>query len=52
MITTTIKPKACKVCRTTFTPARPMASCCSPMCALDRTGDLFAQIACKPDAAQ
>ena len=35
MKTTTIKPKACKVCRTTFTPARPMASCCSPMCALD-----------------
>lgn len=28
------KPKVCKVCRTSFTPARPMATVCSPYCAL------------------
>lgn len=28
------KEKACKVCRTKFAPQRPMATCCSPFCAL------------------
>lgn len=34
MIAKTIKPKTCRVCRTKFTPAMPMACVCSPMCAL------------------
>lgn len=29
------KLKTCKICKTQFYPARPLASCCSPMCALD-----------------
>lgn len=28
------KPKTCKVCRTNFEPRLPMATVCSPMCAL------------------
>ena len=28
------KEKACKVCRAKFAPQRPMATCCSPFCAL------------------
>ena len=28
------KPKTCKVCRTSFTPRLPMATVCSPFCAL------------------
>lgn len=28
------KPKVCKVCKTKFRPAMPMATVCSPMCAL------------------
>ena len=32
-MTPVIKPKKCKVCRTTFTPARPMQAVCGPVCA-------------------
>lgn len=32
---TTIKPKACKCCKSLFTPARPLARACSPLCAMD-----------------
>lgn len=31
----TVKPKACKACKTRFTPARPMQKVCGPMCALE-----------------
>jgi hypothetical protein len=34
-VTFTIKQKTCKVCRTAFTPARPMARVCSPICAIE-----------------
>ena len=34
---TEVKPKVCKVCKTKFYPARPMAVVCSPMCALETT---------------
>lgn len=29
------KPKTCRMCKSSFTPARPLARVCSPMCALD-----------------
>ena len=35
MITKAPKPKTCTVCKTKFTPFRPMARCCSALCALD-----------------
>ena len=35
MITKAPKPKSCRVCKTKFTPFKPMATCCGPMCALD-----------------
>lgn len=33
-MTFTIKPKKCRVCRTAFTPAMPLARVCSPICAI------------------
>jgi len=30
----TIKPKPCKCCKALFTPVRPLARACSPLCAL------------------
>lgn len=30
----TIKPKPCKCCKALFTPARPLARACSPLCAM------------------
>ena len=32
--TSTIKPKTCRVCRTSFTPSMPMARVCGPFCAM------------------
>jgi hypothetical protein len=34
----TIKPKACKVCRTKFWPVRPMQIACGPLCAYAYAG--------------
>ena len=34
MIRKAPKPKVCRVCRSSFTPILPMATCCGPMCAL------------------
>jgi hypothetical protein len=34
----TIKPKACKVCRTKFLPVRPMQIACGPLCAYAYAG--------------
>lgn len=34
MIRKTPKPKVCRVCRSSFVPIMPMATCCGPLCAL------------------
>ena len=46
-MTTALKHKVCKVCKTKFYPARPMAVVCSPMCALEQTRMKAAQKAAK-----
>ena len=33
-MTPVIKPRPCKCCQSLFTPARPLAKACSPLCAL------------------
>jgi hypothetical protein len=35
VIANSAKPKTCKVCKTKFHPARPLAVACSPLCALE-----------------
>jgi hypothetical protein len=35
MLTKSAKPKKCKGCKAKFSPARPLQSCCSPLCALE-----------------
>lgn len=52
MNTKPAKPKTCKVCKTKFHPARPLAVACSPMCALEHGRAQTAKKAAKAAAQE